>query len=247
MNTEESKTVLITGASSGIGLGVAAAFLRQGANVVLNSSNEKKLGEAAESLSPQSRIALVAGDIGDKATGEKIVAAALDRFGSVNVLINNAGIFAPKPFLESTEEDLDRFYKINLKGTYFATQAAVKQMKVQGRGGAVINIGTVLVTHSLTNVPASAALASKGAVHALTVSLASELAPDKIRVNTVAPGIIRTPIHSSYDVDSLAGLHLLNRVGEVNEIVEAVQYLASAEFTTGVNLPVDGGHIVGRL
>ncbi|MGI9324844.1 MAG: SDR family NAD(P)-dependent oxidoreductase [Pseudomonadales bacterium] len=238
---------MITGASSGIGLGLAEAFLQDGANVVLNSSNAEKLKSAAATLAPQDRIALVAGDIGDPATGDRLVAIAVDRFGGVDVLVNNAGRFAAKPFLESSEDDLDQYYRTNLKGTYFATQAAVQQLKKQGKGGAIINIGTVLVTHSLTNVAASAALTSKGAIHALTTSLASELAPDNIRVNIVAPGIIRTPIHNGYDVDDLARLHLLNRVGEVQEVVDAVLHLANAEFTTGVNLPVDGGHIAGRL
>lgn len=247
MKSKKSQTVLITGASSGIGLGVADAFLEAGANVVLNSSTAEKLDTAAASLSPQERIALVAGDVGDPATGERMVAIAVDRFGGVDVLVNSAGRFAAKPFLEVAEEDLDQYFRTNLKGTYFTTQAAVRQMQKQGRRGAIINIGTVLVTHSLTNVPASAALVSKGAVHALTTSLASELAPDGIRVNIVAPGVIRTPMHNGYDVDDLAGLHLLNRVGEVQEVVDAVLHLASAEFTTGVNLPVDGGHIAGRL
>ena len=247
MKSDHPKTVLITGASSGIGLGLAEAFLQDGANVVLNASNAEKLNSVAAMLSPQARIALVAGDIGDPATGARMVAIAVDRFGGVDVLVNNAGRFAVKPFIDSSEADLDQYYRTNLKGTYFTTQSAVRQMKQQGRGGAVINIGTVLVTHSLANVPASAALASKGAIHALTTSLASELAPDNIRVNIVAPGIIRTPIHNGYDVDQLAGLHLLNRVGEVQEVVDAVLHLADAEFTTGVNLPVDGGHIAGRV
>ena len=247
MKSQHRKTVLITGASSGIGLGLAAAFLEDGSNVVLNSSNAEKLKTAAATLSRQDRIAFVAGDIGDLATGERMVAIAVDRFGGVNVLVNNAGQFATKLFLEVSEADLEQYYRTNLKGTYFTTQAAVRQMKQQGQGGVVINIGTVLVTHSLTNVPASAALASKGAVHALTTSLASELAPDNIRVNIVAPGIIRTPIHNGYDVDDLAGLHLLNRVGEVEEVVDAVLHLANAQFTTGVNFPVAGGHMAGRL
>ena len=244
---QSEKTVIITGASSGIGLGLAQAFLEDGANVVLNSSNIDKLELATANLAPKESIALVAGDIGEPETGERLVSIAVERFGGVDVLVNNAGKFGAKPFLESTEEDVDAYYRINLKGTYFASQAAAQQMKKQGRGGAIINIGTVLVTHSLTNVPATAALSSKGAIHALTVSLASELAPDNIRVNVVAPGVIRTPIHNGYDVDDLAGLHLLNRVGEVREVVDAVRHLADAEFTTGVNLPVDGGHIAGRL
>lgn len=188
---------------------------------------------------------MVAGDIGDKDTGSKMVNAAVEQFGSADVLVNNAGIFGLKPFLENTEEDLDRYIRINLRGTYFVTQAAVRQMKEQG-GGAIVNIGTVLINHSSASIPASAALITKGGVHALTTSLASELASDNIRVNAVAPGVIRTPIYGDADVDAFGGLALLNRVGEVKEITEAVIHLATAGFTTGVILPVDGGYVYGR-
>ncbi len=238
-------TVLVTGASSGIGLDLAQAFLKKGSNVVLNARNSGKLSAEAKKLGNSSKIALVPGDIGLKETGEKLVKTAVERFGSANVLVNNAGIFATKPFLESTEEDLDRYFTSNLKGTYFASQAAVRQMKKQG-GGAIINIGTVLITQSMAGAPASAVLASKGAVHALTISLASELAADNIRVNAVAPGIIRTPIHGSADVDSFAGIAPLNRIGEVKDITDAVIYLATANFTTGIIMPVDGGYVGGR-
>ncbi len=185
------------------------------------------------------------GDIGNRETGEKMVNTAVDRFGSVDVLVNNAGIFALKPFLESTEEDLDRYIHINLKGTYFVTQAAVRQMKKQG-GGNIVNIGTVQLMHSMAGGPASAALITKAGMHALTTSLASELAGDNIRVNAVATGIIRTPIYGDADVDAFGGVALMNRVGEVKEISEAVIYLATASFTTGVIMPVDGGYVHGR-
>lgn len=243
--TTNTDTVLITGGSSGIGLDVARGFLARGSNVVLNARNSKKLSAAAEALGDESRIALVPGDIGDRETGEKIVDTAMERFGSVDVLVNNAGIFGLKPFLESTEEDLDNYIHINLKGTYFVTQAAVRQMKKQD-GGSIVNIGTVQLMHSMAGIPASAAVVTKAAMHALTTSLASELAADNIRINAVAPGIVRTPIYGDADVDAFGGVALMNRVGEVQEITDAVIYLATASFTTGVILPVDGGYVHGR-
>lgn len=169
----------------------------------------------------------------------------MERFGRLDVLVNNAGIFGLKPFLENTEEDLDRYIRGNLKGTYFISQAAVKEMKKQGHGS-IVNIGTVLVNHPSASIPASAALITKGGVHALTTSLAAELAADNIRVNMVAPGVIRTPIYGDADVDAFGGIALMNRVGEVQEITEAVMYLASATFTTGVIIAVDGGYQHGR-
>ena len=231
--------------SSGIGLDVARGFLEKGSNVVLNARNSEKLAAAAEALGHENQIALVPGDIGHRETGEKMVNTAVERFGSADVLVNNAGIFGLKPFLESTEEDLDRYIHINLKGTYFVTQAAVRQMKKQG-GGNIVNIGTVQLMHSMAGIPASAALITKAGMHALATSLASELAGDNIRVNAVAPGIIRTPIYGDADVDAFGGVALMNRVGEVQEITEAVIHLATASFTTGVIMPVDGGYVHGR-
>jgi NAD(P)-dependent dehydrogenase (short-subunit alcohol dehydrogenase family) len=242
MNTE---TVLITGASSGIGLDIARGFYEQGANLVLNARNEEKLIHATESFGDKNRIATLLGDIGDQETGKQMAQAAMERFGRLDVLVNNAGIFGLKPFLESTEEDLDRYIRGNLKGTYFISQAAVKEMKKQGHGS-IVNIGTVLVNHPSASIPASAALITKGGVHALTTSLAAELAADNIRVNMVAPGVIRTPIYGDADVDAFGGIALMNRVGEVQEITEAVMYLASATFTTGAIIAVDGGYQHGR-
>ena len=243
--SNKTQTVLITGASSGMGLDIARGFLERGSNVVLNSSNSEKLSAATKALGNADRIALVPGNIGNKETGEKIVHTAVERFGRADVLVNNAGIFGLKPFLENSEEDIDRYIGINLKGTYFVTQAAVRQMKRQG-GGSIVNIGTVLIMHSMAGLPASAALITKGGVHALTTSLASELAADNIRVNAVAPGVIRTPLYGEADVDSFGGVALMNRVGEVKETTEAVIHLATAGFTTGVILPVDGGYVHGR-
>lgn len=242
---ENNHTVLITGASSGIGLDVARGFLDRGSNVVMNGRDGEKLARVARSLNRDDRIALVPGDIGDYQTGINMVDTATRQFGRVDVLVNNAGIFGLKPFLENTPEDVDRYIQTNLKGTYFVTQSVVRQMKEQG-GGSIVNIGTVLIMHSMAGVPASAALITKGGVHALTTSLASELAGDNIRVNAVAPGIIRTPIFGDADVDAFGGIALMNRVGEVEEITEAVIHLATAGFTTGTILPVDGGFVHGR-
>jgi NAD(P)-dependent dehydrogenase (short-subunit alcohol dehydrogenase family) len=239
------KTVLITGASSGIGYDVARAFLEKQTNVVLNGRNVEKLKAAAERLGHADRVASVPGDIGEWKTGEAMVRVAVERFGSVDVLVNNAGTFSVKPFLDVTEADLDGYIDGNLKGTYFTTQAVVRQMKKEG-GGAIVNIGTVLVNHAMAGVPASAPLVTKGGVHALTISLAAELARDNIRVNLVAPGVVRTPIYGDADVDSFGGVALLNRVGEVEEITEAVVHLATAKFTTGIIMPVDGGYVGGR-
>jgi NAD(P)-dependent dehydrogenase (short-subunit alcohol dehydrogenase family) len=187
-------------------------------------------------------------NVGDQAVGRQIVETALEEFGRVDVLVNNAGVFSPKPFLEVDEADLDHYRSVNLKGTYFTSQAAIPAMQVQG-GGAIINVGTVLVEHAIGGLPASAAVASKGAIHALTLQLAAEFGKDNIRVNTIAPGIIRTPIHARNgieDVDALSGLALLDRVGEDDEAAEAIAHLAAARFTTGVVYPLDDGHTAGH-
>ena len=239
MNT---KTAVITGASSGIGFGVAEAYVGQGANVVLNGRDEAKLAEAAEKLGDPQRLAVVAGDVALAETQSKVVERAIERFGRIDVLVNNAGHFYPKPFTEYTEEDLDGFLATHLKGTYLTSQAAVPHMREQG-GGAIVNITTVLALRGVKAVPSSAPIAAKGGMNAITRSLAIELAPDNIRVNAVAPGIIRTPIHGRTDeqFEELNGMQPLGHVGEVKDIVDAVLYLADASFVTGVVLPVDGG------
>ncbi len=246
--SNQNQTILITGASTGIGFAVARAFLDRGSNLVLNSRDSGRLEAAYESLGRPDNAVLVAGDVSDKAIGQQMVDAALEKFGRVDVLVNNAGIFSPKPFLDVEEADLDRYYAINLKGTYFTSQAAIPAMQAQG-GGAIINVGTVLVNHAIGGFPASAAVASKGAVHALTLQLAAEFGKDNIRVNTVAPGIVRTPIHARNgieNVDDLAGLSLLDRIGEGEEAADTVLHLAQAKFTTGVVYPLDGGHTAGH-
>ncbi len=244
----KNKTVIITGASSGIGKAIAKHFIERECNVIMNSSNEENLRRTFEEFESPTNATFLAGDISKQATGQKLVELAIEKFNSVDVLINNAGVFSPKPFLDVQEDDLDLFWNVNLKGTYFTTQAAIPQMIQQGKG-AVINIGTVLVDHAIGGFPATAALTSKGAIHALTRQLATEFGKDNIKVNTIAPGIIRSPLQGKMGIenaDSLAGLHLLNRIGEANEIAEAAYYLANAEFVTGETINVAGGHTIGH-
>lgn len=240
----QKQTIIVTGASSGIGKEIARYFLEKGDNVIINSATAAKLEQVYEELGAGANLAWVAGDVGDRTTGEKLVATAIERFGSADVLVNNAGIFETKPFLEVNEAYLDRFLSTNLKGTFFTTQAAVPQMLKQQKG-VVINIGTPLVNHALGGAPATAPISSKGAVHALTVQLAAEFGRYNIRVNAVAAGIIRTPMHGD-NADQSAGLHLLNRVGEVEEIAQMVYTVAKSNFISGAIINVDGGMAAGH-
>ncbi len=236
--------VIITGAGSGIGLDLAKRFLAEGSRLVINGRDPDKLERAREALDGTgTRVVAVAGHVGAPATADAVAAAARKHLGGADVLINNAGIFASKPFLESTVEDLERFFDTNVKGTWLMSQAIVPLM-IAGGGGSIINLGAMLVQQAMTGVPVAAAMASKGGVHALTVSLAAELAKHQIRVNTLAPGTIRTPLVE--DPDALAGIHPLGRVGEVEDISDAALYLARAGFVTGTTLYVDGGYSHGR-
>jgi NAD(P)-dependent dehydrogenase (short-subunit alcohol dehydrogenase family) len=241
-----TRTALITGSSSGIGYEVANELLQAGWNVVLNGRHEGRLKQAALRLGHADRVAQVAGSTSDRSTGEKMVNAARERFDTVDLLVNNAGEFGLTPFLEVSEADLEHYYSVNLKGTYLTSQAAVRAMIDGGRGGSIVNIGTVLVDHSISWVTGSAAVVTKGAIHALTLALASELAPHNIRVNAVAPGFIRTPLFKGADMSPLAATALLKRVGEVQDIAAAVRYLAEARFVTGHIVNVDGGYVTGR-
>ncbi|GHN02173.1 3-oxoacyl-ACP reductase [Cytophagales bacterium WSM2-2] len=242
------KTVIVTGASTGIGKAIAKLFLEKGSNVIMNSASGANLEKAYKEFGSPERAKLVVGDIGKKSTAEELVNAAIKNFGSIDVLVNNAGVFAPKPFLAVEEAELDNFFRVNLKGTFFASQAAIRKMVDQG-GGSIINIGTVLVDHAIGGFPASGPVVSKAGIHALTRQLAAEFGKQNIKVNTIAPGIIRSPLQGKLGVtnpDSLAGLHLLNRIGETSDIAECVYSLATSNFITGQIIRVDGGHVAGH-
>jgi NAD(P)-dependent dehydrogenase (short-subunit alcohol dehydrogenase family) len=244
----KTKTIIITGASTGIGKAIAGLFLQHQYNVVINSVNEDHLAETYHELDHHDRLAMVAGDVGRPATGQQLVDTAVARFGSVDVLVNNAGIYEPKSFLDVNEAYLDRFLNVNLKGAYFTSQAAVRQMLKQGEGS-IINIGSVLVDHALGGVPATAPISSKGAIHALTRQLAAEFGKHNIRVNGIAPGIIRSPLQVKNGIsnaDSLAALHLVDRIGETSDVAELALYLAGSNFVTGEIINIDGGHVAGH-
>lgn len=241
-----SQTAIVTGASSGIGLEVARRLLKNGAHVVLGGRDRQKLAAVAEDLAVPDRTAVVDGDIADPATADRLVEAALALSGRLDVLVNNAGLFAAKPFTDVEPTELDGYIAVNLRGTWQVTQAVVRRLVAQGTGGSIVNLGTVLNQHALTGFPAAAPLVTKGGVQALTVALAAELAPHRIRVNMVAPGIVRTPLHPADQVDGLGGLAVLDRVGEAEELADAVAWLADAEFVTGHVLNVDGGFVAGR-
>jgi len=244
----KAKTVIVTGASTGIGKEIASQFLKNGYNVVINSSNLENLQATYNELNDVEHIAMVQGDISNSEIGKLLVKTAVEKYGSVDVLINNAGIFEPKPFLEVDEKYLDRFIGINLKGTFFTSQAAIAQMLTQD-GGSIINIGTVLVDHAINGFPATAPISSKGGIHALTRQLAAEFGGNNIRVNVIAPGIIRSPLQAKTgvaDADTLAGLHLLQRIGETSDVAELALYIAESNFMTGSIINLDGGHVSGH-
>ena len=235
------KTAIITGASQGIGAGLAEAFLQHGYNVVANSRNISK----AKLLPAAANLALVDGDIGDSKTAAKIVDAAVSRFGRVDVLINNAGIFIPKPFTGYTTQEFNALVSTTLAGFLYVSQLAVKQMLRQ-KSGSIVNVSTSLVDQPIAGVPATVQVMAKGSLHAVTRALAIEYAKDGIRVNTAALGVIKTPMHKPETYDSLKGLHPMNRIGEIREVVDAILFLTNATFTTGEILHVDGGVHAGK-
>lgn len=245
MQDNSSLTVVITGASSGIGLGLAQAYLERGFNVVANARTTERLAAAAKQLGNPARLLGVAGDIGRRDTAQQLVDRAVERFGQVDVLINNAGIFNAKPFVDYTEDDLEQMVATNLKGFVYASQAAAKHM-VARRQGHIVNITASIALQPNQQVPAVLPVLIKGGINAATRALALELAPHNVKVNAVAPGIVDTPLYTPEQHGFLNGLAPAGRIATVREIADAVLYLTSADFTTGVVLPVDGGMSTGK-
>ena len=235
------KTAIITGASSGIGLGLTTALVEQGYRVVANSRRIT----AAGTLIPSEDLVLVDGDIARPDTAHNVVETAVRRFGGVDLLVNNAGIFVPKPFTDYTTEDFERLVSTNLTGFFYVTQQAVRQMKQQGAGH-VVNITTTLADQPIAGVPASIPVLTKGGLNAVTAALAIELANEGIRFNAIGAGIIDTPMHSPETHGFLKTLHPIQRIGKVSEIVDDVLYLTEATFVTGEVLHVDGGAHAGK-
>jgi NAD(P)-dependent dehydrogenase (short-subunit alcohol dehydrogenase family) len=252
----QGKIAIVTGGGSGMGKEVATRFVAEGGSVIVNGRDAAKTEAAAHQIDPSGRRAFACvGDVALPATGEALE-TAIDPFGRLDVLFNNAGIFAPKPFLEVTEAEYDRFLDNILKGTFFTAQAAAKAMKAAGRGGAIVQTGSMWALQAIGATPSSAYSAAKAGVHALVKNLAIELAPDKIRVNAIAPAVIETPVYDTFltpeqvkaVLPTFNAFHPLGRNGQVADAAEALLFLASdqASFITGVVLPVDGGVMAGR-
>jgi len=235
------KTAIVTGGSQGIGAGLVKAFLYRGYNVVANSRNITK----ANPFPASANLALVDGDIGDPKTAARIVDTAVSRFDRVDVLINNAGIFIPKPFTKYTTEDLNALVSTTLAGFLYVSQLSVKQMLRQ-KSGSIVNISTTFVDQPVAGASAAVQIMTKGGLDAVTRALAIEYAKEGIRVNTVALGTINTPMHKPETHEFLKGLHPVGRMGEVKEVVDAVLFLIDATFTTGEILHVDGGAHAGK-
>lgn len=235
-------TVIVTGASKGIGAGVAQAFLERGYNVVANSRNITNSGTFRAS----DNLALVAGNIGEIAVAAKVVDTAIARFGSIEALVNNAGIFFGKPFTEFTPEDFEALSTVNIKGFLYVTQGAVKQMLAQKKGGSVVSITASQVVNPIAGVLASVPMITKGGIEAITRSLAAEYAKEHIRFNAVAPGQVDTPMHANDSKDFLKALSPMGTICSVSDVADAVVYLTEAHNVTGEVLHVDGGAHQGR-
>jgi NAD(P)-dependent dehydrogenase (short-subunit alcohol dehydrogenase family) len=238
---EKRQTVIVTGASQGIGAAIMEAFLGRGYNVVGTSRSVSKAGFAASSS-----LALVDGDIGQAATAENVVKEAVSKFGSIDHVVNNAGIFKGKPFTDYTSDEFHKFVSVNLGGFVFITQLAVKQMLAQGTGGSVTTITAALADNPIAGSPASIAMMTKGGLNAITISLANEYAKKHIRFNAVAPGVVDSPLHANNSKDLLRALTPMGTISEPKDIAEAVVYLTEARNVTGEVLHVDGGAHVGK-
>ena len=237
-----AKTIIITGASQGIGAGLANSFIERGYNVVATSRQVSR----SMQIDASDRLARVDGDIADPETADAVVKTAIARFGSIDALVNNAGIFFTKPFVDYTIEDYRRLAATNLEGFLHLTQRVVRQMLVQKRGGSIVSITTPMVDHPIAGVNASVAMLTKGGIEALSKNIAMEYAKHKIRVNTVAPGVVDTPLHKDNPKEFLNTLSPMHGISSVEDIVDAVLFLTEAPRITGEVLHVDGGAHLGR-
>jgi NAD(P)-dependent dehydrogenase (short-subunit alcohol dehydrogenase family) len=233
---DQRKVAIITGASQGIGARLMDAYLERGYRVVAISRSIQP--------STNSDVVTVAGDLGDASTARRAIAEGLARFGRIDTLVNNAGIFVAEPFTGYSDEQYGQVVSTNLNGFFFMTQAAIKAMEEQGSGH-VVSITTSLVDHPSAKVPSVLASLSKGGISAATKSLAIEYAKRGIRVNAVSPGIIKTPMHPPETHEFLSALHPVGRMGEIEDVVGAVLFLETAPFVTGEILHVDGGQSAG--
>jgi NAD(P)-dependent dehydrogenase (short-subunit alcohol dehydrogenase family) len=235
--SKSRKVVIVTGASQGIGAGIVRAFRDRDYRVVANSRSIQPSGDPD--------VLTVPGDIADRAVAKRIVQEGLDRFGRIDTLVNNAGVFVAKPFTDYSPEEYARVVAVNMGGFFHVTQAAIAAMEKQ-RSGHVVTITTTLAEHAIDGVPSVMAALTKGGLNAATKSLATEYAKRGIRVNAVSPGIVNTPMHAPATHEWLAALHPVGHIGEVGDVVQAVLYLDSAGFVTGEILHVDGGQSAGH-
>jgi NAD(P)-dependent dehydrogenase (short-subunit alcohol dehydrogenase family) len=236
--SSSQRVAIITGASQGIGEGLVTAYRKLGYAVVANSRT------IAQSDDPM--VETVPGDIAQPGVGQRIVDAAMERFGRVDTVVNNAGIFIAKPFTDYTNEDYDAVTGVNLRGFFEVSRAAVAAMLSREGGGHIVNISTSLVDHANSQVPAALASLTKGGLDAVTKALAIEYAAQGIRSNAVALGVIQTPMHDPSTYEFLAKLHPVGRMGKIDDVVVAVVYLEAAPFVTGEILHVDGGQSAGH-
>jgi NAD(P)-dependent dehydrogenase (short-subunit alcohol dehydrogenase family) len=236
------KTAVVTGASQGIGAGIVRGFVERGFDVVANS---RKMTQSTE-VTASERVALVDGHVGDPATAARIVETAVSRFGSVDVLVNNAGIFFTKPFTDYTADDFRSLVSTNLEGFLYVTQLAIKQMLAQKTGGSIVTITAALARNPIRGVTAAVPMIIKGGLETITQHLAMEYAKDGIRVNAVAPGAVYTPLHRDTPKDVMESLSPMGRPSTVQDIADAVMYLTDAATVTGDILYVDGGAHFGH-
>jgi NAD(P)-dependent dehydrogenase (short-subunit alcohol dehydrogenase family) len=233
----EQKVAVITGASQGIGAALVKAYLDRNYRVVATARSMKP--------SNDDEVITVSGDIADRKTAERAISEGVARFGRIDTLVNNAGIFTAKPFTQYTEADYAAILGVNVTGFFHITQLALAEMEKQGSGH-VVQITTSLVDHALSASPSVLASLTKGSLNAATKSLAIEYAKRGIRVNAVALGVIKSPMHPVETHAQLAALHPVGRMGEISDVVDAILYLEQAGFVTGEILHVDGGQSAGH-